>query len=234
MRFAVRGGIAYNGIYNWTMFLPDHPIYKTSKRSKASTTFTQPLEETHMHYLHEELPALFKTPADLFDPFASPSLFFHSPGLSVPQSFYISTADAAAIETFATTGSPLTNTPKTPRKSVMVFPPRQSTLKLPEMLLLHDSPLIDPQAKGRRSKKATAKGNTFENQAEELAAYIRRSIDKVELKERMRWDDDMDSWEDEAGRRVTVVDIGEERKSLELSEIGDSAVQDWLEERVQT
>ena len=233
LRFAVRGGIAYNGIYNWTMFLPDHPINQASKRSKTAVTPRGSVEGTHLHNLQEDLPALFRIPADMFDPFASPSLFFHSPGLLIPSSFYASMAETAAIDALANTGGLPITALKIPRKSHMVFPPRQSTLKIPDLLLLHDSPIV-PQSTRRRSiLAAMKKGNTFRNQAHELAELARRSIDKVELKERQKWDDDADSWDEEAERRIKTIDIGEERKTLELGDDGEEAIQDWLAERIE-
>lgn len=95
----IRGLIAHNGIYNWTMFLPDHPIHhvKPKSKRKRSNSFAQFLrqpaepvnleEEGIFTTLKHQTPALFSSPADLFDPFASPCLFFHSPNLHVPDDF---------------------------------------------------------------------------------------------------------------------------------------------------
>ena len=135
---------------------------------------------------------LFNKPSDLFDPFASSCLLFHTPGLLVPPSF------DETIERFM----PL----KPPRKSHLVFPPRKSTLKIPETLLLHDTPPPLPPSwlRRRQRRKKTNYGNNFRTQAEELASYMRRSVNKIELNERMKWDEDVDVWGDEAERRVQV------------------------------
>ncbi|KAK4043094.1 hypothetical protein C8A01DRAFT_13307 [Parachaetomium inaequale] len=98
----IRGLMAHNGIYNWTMFLPDHPIHKlkakpNSNRKKrglqlpfAATTLNDdnPIEEEGIFTdLKHLTPDLFADPSNLFDPFASACLFFHSANLHVPDDF---------------------------------------------------------------------------------------------------------------------------------------------------
>lgn len=127
---------------------------------------------------------------------------------------------------------------KAPRKSHLIFPPRQSTLKIPDTLLLFDSappPVTKSSAKSksvrsRRTAKRT--GHSFQAQASELAELMRRSVEVVELKERSKWDEDVHSRVDEALGRVRVVDAGPERESIELSEGGQDAVTSWLEGRI--
>ncbi|KAH8170830.1 hypothetical protein LIA77_09611 [Sarocladium implicatum] len=229
-KFGVRGVIAYNGVYNWTMFLPDHRINKSTSKSKKKTAPPpQPLEGSHMHALQEKLPDLFDRPAQMFDPFASPSLFFHGPGLLIPKSFIISSDEADALETLISGQPETVGAAKAPRRSHLVFPPRKSTLKIPNTLLLHDTANLVTE---HQTKRSTRRGNSFETQAEELGDMMRRSVDKVELKMRSRWDDEMDGMEGEAERRVRIVDIGEERQDLSLGEEGQRIVQDWLDENV--
>ena len=88
-----------------------------------------------MHYLQEHLPVFFQSTNDLFDPFASPSLFFHNPGLNIPSSYNMSEDDAAWIEALTNPDAAPAVPEKAPRKSRLVFPPRKSTLKIPEALL---------------------------------------------------------------------------------------------------
>ncbi|KAK3295132.1 uncharacterized protein B0H64DRAFT_474147 [Chaetomium fimeti] len=90
----IRGLIAHNGIYNWTMFLPDHPIHTPKLRNNRgallpiATINDEPIEEGGIFTdLKHHAPALFGTPSNLFDPFASACLFFHSPDLHVPDDF---------------------------------------------------------------------------------------------------------------------------------------------------
>lgn len=237
-RFGVRGFMAYNGIYNWTMFLPDHRINKAPTKRKNASAPPGPAEGSHLHNLQEHMPALFDVPSNLFDPFASPSLFFHSPGLIVPQSFFMTVEHSALIDNMTSDEEIPSKPVKPPRKSRLVFPPRQSTLKIPDTLLLFDSappPITTPSvAKSktiRPRKRASASGHSFQAQAAELAELMRRSVDVVELKERSKWDEDVHGLADEALRRVQVVDAGPERDSTELGDVGYESVTAWLESR---
>ncbi|KAI0433734.1 hypothetical protein F5Y09DRAFT_328758 [Xylaria sp. FL1042] len=230
-RMAVRGCVAYNGIYNWTMFLPDHPINRLPK-SVSRNFLENPLllpADPDFQEMKQMTSELFNKPSDLFDPFASPCLFFHTPGLLVPPSFNESAIPPASSltdlhwlpEETIEQLLPLSH----PRKSPLIFPPRQSTLKIPEMLLLHDpAPPLPPSLLRRRQRrKKNNVGNNFRTQAEKLANLMRRSINKVELKERMKWDEDIGQWNEEAERRVQVHDV---------SRKGDSFAEAWLEERM--
>ncbi|KAK3303572.1 uncharacterized protein B0T15DRAFT_420885 [Chaetomium strumarium] len=99
----IRGLVAHNGIYNWTMFLPDHPIHKLRFKPESPGTgrglgfglssasvddSPAPFEEegifTELKHLTR---ALFSDPSNLFDPFVSTCLFFHSADLHVPDDF---------------------------------------------------------------------------------------------------------------------------------------------------
>ncbi|KAM5382713.1 hypothetical protein ACJZ2D_002296 [Fusarium nematophilum] len=233
-RFAVRGLLSYNGIYNWTMFFPDHPVNRPVKRAKSSGLFHRPEEGTYFYYLQEQLPLYFHSPAAMFDPFVSPSLFFHNPGLRIPSSYNMSEDEAAALEALTNPNAEPPVLLKTPRKSRLVFPPRKSTLKIPETLLLYDCLPPPPPDKRGRQGRAKPRGNCLEFQAQEMAEMMQRSIEKVELKERGLWDEDIDSWDDEASRRVKVREAGEERKTLGLSEKGEQFVEDWLAERIRS
>ncbi|KAH6887560.1 hypothetical protein B0T10DRAFT_72979 [Thelonectria olida] len=233
MRIAVRGVISYNGVYNWTMFLPDHQTNRPSKRAKNPGPRRRQVEGSHFYRLQELLPYLFRSPVDMFDPFVSPSLFFHNPGLLVPESYVMSAAETAALEALVNPESIMAEHVKVPRKSHLVFPPRQSTQKIPEALFLYDSPVVPPSQPGRR-RLAIGRGNTMESQAVEIVELMRRSIEKVELKEREKWDDDLDMWEHEGERRVQVRSVGEEMSSLELNAKGEARVEEWLSGRLRT
>ncbi|KAH9907501.1 hypothetical protein F4778DRAFT_544145 [Xylariomycetidae sp. FL2044] len=250
-RMAVRGCLAHNGVYNWTMFLPDHPVHHMPK---GGMNFLDVIlagsGEPDFQVLKQRAEALFRTPENLFDPFASSCLLFHTPGLLVPPSF-----DASAIPTISTRiasadPSPSPDAPvdttenfietmigyKAPRKSPLVFPPRKSTLKIPEMLLMHTRPPSLPPSYHRRRQRRKKEnlGNNFKNQADELAGLMRRSINRVELKDRLKWDDDHDGWELEASRRVQVQDIGHDHhiEDVELGEQGNELAASWLREQM--
>ncbi|KAI0439671.1 hypothetical protein F4803DRAFT_28169 [Xylaria telfairii] len=228
-RMAVRGCVAYNGIYNWTMFLPDHPINKLPKsvsRNFLEDILTLP-GDPDFHEMKQMASELFNKPDDMFDPFASSCLLFHTPGLLVPPSF-----DESAL----TPLSSLIDMPwlpeeaveqlmplKQPRRSPLVFPPRKSTLKIPEMLLLHDTapPLPPSLMRRRQRRKKENHVNNFRTQAEQLASLMRRSINKIELKERMKWDEDMQDCDDEADRRVQVHDVGDRSDEVAAAWLGD-------------
>jgi hypothetical protein len=127
---------------------------------------------------------------------------------------------------------------KPPRKGYLAFPPRQSTLRLPDTLLLYESsPAVtvpDPSRRRRRSsKKPPLSGNTFESQALELAGFMRRSIEKLELKERMKWDEDFEDWYAEADRRVRAADVGnvEDHDRIDVGNTGHELAASWLKEK---
>lgn len=236
VRFGVRGFAAYNGVYNWTMFLPGHPMYRrksTKGLNLAGPLLSEPLAMgSHMKVLLDDMDGLFARPSNAFDPFASPSLFFHSPGMHVPASFDDPAPSPLSQMISLVTGQDDARDAeliemKPPRKSYMVYPPRTSTLKIPQTLLLHDK--FNRSKMGRRwrlTKKHP--GNTPKTQAEELAGLMRRSINKVEFGERVKWDDQMDSWEAQALQRVQVAELGEERDDVDLAEDGQERIRAWL------
>jgi acetyl esterase/lipase len=74
---------------------------------------------------------IFRKPANYFDPFASPILFFRSPGADVP-------VDPLSLTTDDPLPAELQGRPTRRRKVHRVFPPTGSTLKLPRTLLSFD------------------------------------------------------------------------------------------------
>ncbi len=233
-KFGVRGFMTYNGIYNWTMFLPDHRVNRPTTRAGKYIPPPQPEHGSHLQYLQEQMPTLFGAPEHLFDAFASPSLLFHSPGLLVPRSFTMTLEESVAIDVLSGQDDGLGIQMKQPRKSHLIFPPRKSTLKIPEALLLHDSsPSVVKRRARTKTTRAAAKpsGNTFESQALELAELMRRSVEVVEMKERSKWDEDMDGWDNEAERRVQTRDVGLGDSSYDLNDAGQQAVLEWLHDR---
>ncbi|KAK2002297.1 hypothetical protein LX36DRAFT_568450 [Colletotrichum falcatum] len=254
-RMAVRGLVAWNGIYNWSMFLPDHRVNKPAT-ARSKNMPPRPEEGSPLHELQAKMPELFRAPVDLLDPFASPSLFFQTAGMVVPPTF----TQAAAVTSFLDQLSSATSGVKpsdilglvggpsaAPRRSALMFPPRKSTLKLPSTLLLYDSPPAEPAPQRRARKTAsslagelasgTARrrrrqvgGHTFRAQTAELAGLMRRSLEKLEFKARAAWDEDFDE-AGEAERRVSVVETGD-NEGLELGEQGQEAVREWLEDRI--
>jgi hypothetical protein len=243
-RMAVRGLVAHNGIYNWTAFLPDSTIHKIQGANPCDLTPSEP-EGSAFHYLKQQTPTLFRRPSDLFDPFASACLFFHSAGMLVPPGFGPSALPPSLLRAIdelsaGRLGSDKPSAPprtKVPRRGYFAFPPRRSTLKIPETLLLHETPQPSPLIAGRRGRRPSAERarsgeNSFGTQATALASVMRRSIDKLELKERRKWDDEFQDWDGEAERRIQVVDVGPSRGEAELEGQGGEVVRLWIGEKM--
>ncbi|KAH8666659.1 hypothetical protein BX600DRAFT_462205 [Xylariales sp. PMI_506] len=244
-RMAVRGFVAYNGVYNWTTFLPDHPINK-QKSLKETNILEEVLGcpvDPELQALKDHAENLFGRPSYLFDPFASPCLFFQTSGLLVPQEFNTSADPVVAMLNSATVpaGGPqeavkqllemMAN--KAPRRSPLAFPPRKSTLKIPETLLLHTPPLEPPmlfQKKRQRRKKQDVAIH-FSTQANELASLMRRSLEKLEFKERENWDENFDRY-DETDKRIKVKAVGLDESPFTLSSQGQMDVNKWLDDRM--
>ncbi|KAK0641038.1 hypothetical protein B0T16DRAFT_461149 [Cercophora newfieldiana] len=258
----VRGLVAYNGVYNWTAMLRDHPINK-GREMEGMDEGGSPF-----HLLKRRAPLLFREPANLFDPFASPTLFFHTSGLLVPPDFE-SEADTSAYGTSEFTAAvdalslgqqqqqPKGETPleKATRKAYLTFPPRKSSLRIPDALLLYDPPPASSyvSTKGRkregkpaRRKYARVKGdtNSFESQARHFAKVMVRSVEMLELKDRMKWDstyEDPDARIEEAERRVKLFQVGEDAEDgaerglgvLDLNGDGERVAGAWLRGRAE-
>ena len=203
--FSVRGLAVHNGIYNWTMLLPGHRAHKPKKAGGPPADVYQHACDA-MREMGGLMPGLFKRTDKLFDPFASASLFFRTSGMDIPSSFTRSEDLTSQIDRLSSLteddDGPLFKPAPPPRRAALVFPPRASTLKIPETHLLYTRP---PPLTARK-RRAKAKGNTFETQAAGLAEVMRRSVER-EVKERMAWDDEVD--EDAPNLRVQMHDVGE-------------------------
>ncbi|KUI70033.1 hypothetical protein VM1G_05293 [Cytospora mali] len=287
---AVRGLMAFNGIYNWSRMLPGHPANKIAEDdddADASGPKAMARGDQDVAPLADLVPSLFKRPSDLFDPFASPVLFFHTAGMLAPSSFgarasyrglaggadphdlpyvYSDPEDPSPPspydESDGYTGTGDTDTdsdaeflalgkwPPPQRKGYFAFPAPTSSLKIPETLLLHTtstsylpgvtSAATSQRRERSRPKKLKSAENSFEAHALGLAKMMRKSINRLELREMMKWEPDLTGWVGEAMRRVGVEDVGpaicdgEKRRAGEsgLSDKGEEAALRWLEERI--
>lgn len=235
LRFGIRGFLAYNGVYNWTRFLPDHRDNGYRKASDIAQASRNP-RDLHINRLKKKLPVLFDLPTNLFDPFASPSLLFHNPGILVPLSFSVAKREQSTSKTIVKHDSIIKQPAERPRRSHLVFPPRASTLKIPYTLLLYDSfqmPLVSTEEQTMKNTRSGDGGNTFEHQALELARLMKRSILTHERKERMKWDNDNEGWARDSQARIQAVDLGQGTASLEIPEAGTNIVHSWLRQRRQ-
>ncbi|PKS11447.1 hypothetical protein jhhlp_003211 [Lomentospora prolificans] len=205
------------------MFLPDHRANRKTPRSRAAAarkaeSFGAVSDQgcPVLADLADRMPGLFERPDRLFDVFASPALMFQTSGMDVPKSFTRSQELASQIDWLASVpaappspdGEDSTHykppkPPAPPRRAALVFPPRASTLKIPETLLLYSRP-PGLASSGKKLRRTKPWGNTFETQALEFGALMRRSVEKLEIKERRMWDEDFDDWEHLAERRVQL------------------------------
>ncbi|KAK4241510.1 hypothetical protein C8A03DRAFT_12274 [Achaetomium macrosporum] len=292
----IRGLVAHNGIYNWTMFLPDHPIHKLKIRLGVPfvNVDDSPVpfdEEGIFTELKHQAPALFSDPSNLFDPFASACLFFHSADLHVPDDFttplfppssslsaeFTAAVDALAGSSSSSSSSPFpsldANNPGSapeeeeesaesllskaatlakqsnlPRKGYLVFPPRDSTLRLPPTLFLYDrpreyssysssphssshspqSPFFAGRQLRRRRERTSTSQNNFRVQAMELIGLMMRSLDMHELRRRRpapwEWEADPGSSSSTAGDEedARMREIERRVQSCELSSSSSS------------
>lgn len=243
---AVRGLLALNGVYNWTTFLPDHPV-QCSRAALApeydalgrgdDLRALEDEDEADLGVVTNILGKLYARPGDVFDPFASPALFFHSPGLMVPPDFgerwraeYLidtpssesdddkKTNSDADLDSDSDSDSSSEEGVATLRRGFFVFPPLDSKLKIPNTLLLHSTPpplpalpRIAPNEPGRLPvlhRRLRKAENSFGSQAAYLAGLMRRSVKSFELNIEGRWEDEADDCEDVAFRRVKTEDVG--------------------------
>ncbi|KAG6283735.1 hypothetical protein E4U48_006609 [Claviceps purpurea] len=273
VKLGICGLITYNGVYNWTMFLPDHEINKLGNKT-AKGPPPKPNEASHIYKIYQNMPALFERAPNLFDPFASPSMFFHSPALLVPRSFTMTSKEAAEIDymdfmddmngmngmdsmhgmdsthgMYGMERKPL----KIPRLLHFDYPPRHSTLKLPETLIVYDSA---PRSAGATAAgKSNTSSNSFQSQATEFAEMMRErgakdtsASDKstilahshqnkaariAELPQRREAKDtSTDSVTGSASRSVRLVDAGPETQSIEPGGTACKVISAWMENTI--
>ncbi|KAL1896022.1 hypothetical protein Cpir12675_002935 [Ceratocystis pirilliformis] len=86
----IRGVAAWDGIYDWTRFLPDHWDNRFSDHDDVNNSNRKIKWKymTAVARLKKRMPALFSDPGNLFDAYASPVLFFSTSGLIVPETFH--------------------------------------------------------------------------------------------------------------------------------------------------
>ncbi|KAG6099945.1 hypothetical protein E4U31_004189 [Claviceps sp. LM219 group G6] len=267
VKLGIRGLITYNGVYNWTMFLPDHKI-NTLGNETAKGPLPKPNEASHIYKIYQNMPALFERAPNLFDPFASPSMFFHSPALLVPKSFTMTSKEAAEIEymdfmddmnsMYGMGGmggmdgmelKPL----RIPRLGHLEYPPRHSTLKLPETLIVYDSA---PRSAGATAAdKSYISSNSFQSQAIEFAEMMRvrgaedtftsdkstildqslqtKAVGISESPQRRGAEDTVtNSVTGSASRSVRLVDAGPETQSIEPGDTACKVISTWMENNI--
>ncbi|KAG6026658.1 hypothetical protein E4U19_002508 [Claviceps sp. Clav32 group G5] len=241
------------------MFLPDHEINALGNEI-ATGLPPKPNEGSHIYKIYQNMPALFERAPNLFDPFASPSFFFHSPGMLVPRSFTMTLKEAAAIDYMDFMDGmdgmddmndmepkPL----KIPRLRYFDYPPRHSALKLPETLIVYDSAPWSAGAKA--AGKSNISSNSFQSQALTFAENMRvrgakdtSASDKSTIlahslqnkaariaespQRRGAKDTSTSSVTGSASRSVKVVDAGPETQSIEPGDTACKVISAWMED----
>ncbi|KAL2069478.1 hypothetical protein VTL71DRAFT_14157 [Oculimacula yallundae] len=85
------GLICKDGVYDWTEIVSSPPTSQESPSTAAQTTDSGSGSATSSSWsnqtLHTLKKTLFSSPSSAFDPFASPTLFFRTSGLSIPRSW---------------------------------------------------------------------------------------------------------------------------------------------------
>ncbi|PHH65918.1 hypothetical protein CDD81_866 [Ophiocordyceps australis] len=218
--FGIRGLVCLSGIYNWTMFLPDHGINRLAPTGLE--------EEPHIGRMRSIMHMLFGKPADLFDPFASPSLFLHSPSFEVPDTFTMTQQESLLRGLEARRGTTrVLSEPRQSRVSHLIFPPRDSTLKLPRTKLL--------TYRSQQRHQGNRHPHTLLRQAEEMRDLMRFSVAAEETKARDVWDQEGDNSEAaalaqaEAKRRVQVGQVNSHDTIVDMDQESGNEVLEWIQ-----
>ncbi|KAG6058398.1 hypothetical protein E4U17_008128 [Claviceps sp. LM77 group G4] len=238
------------------MFLPDHEINALGNET-ATGPPPKPNESSHIYKLYQNMPALFERAPNLFDPFASPSFFFHSPGMLVPKSFTMTSKEAAVIDymDFMDGMDDMNDMEQKPlnipRLQYFDYPPRHSALKLPETLIVYDS--APWSAGGKAAGKSNISSNSFQSQALKFAENMRvrgaedtSASDKSTIlahslqnksariaespRRRGAKDTSTDPVTGSASRSVKVVDAGPETQSIEPGDTACKVISAWMED----
>ena len=182
---SIEGVIIRNGVFDWTHVATSRPFSATNRSPITNDLAAITGRDVwDINLLHALKTRLFAFPASAFDPFASPVLFFRSPGFSVPSHFPGTAPSALAPksddpalldglsiseEELASLRESTSNSPgSTPRhdsdeevavsrRSALRFPPKHSGLRIPHSLFLTTSesrPGVKTVSKKRGRAKA--------------------------------------------------------------------------------
>lgn len=121
------------------------------------------------------------------------------------------------------------------RKSNLIFPPAQSSLRIPRSLFTYSSfPFAGEKAydisqniSQDKRKVGEKENNIFKQQAQELTKLMRRSVVMHELKVRVLWDEDCDA-DETAKERVTEMEVGDAAWDGAVEK--DTVVGEWIDE----
>ncbi|EFX01494.1 hypothetical protein CMQ_6436 [Grosmannia clavigera kw1407] len=222
-RTSVRGLAAYNGIYDWSVFIDRWSRVQTYNRQKNIKMNAATLSSIDpAPFALPLLDELFVRPPDLLDPFASPDLFFLSIGpVLLPDAFH--PQDVPNVR------------PVVPFESVkshrihLDYPHRDTLLDIPAALLLHDAADetdFDPDIPTNKS---------YASQAAELGELMRRGIRRIAWEENLDLNDGPSTEEVEAAARAAELHVrvlGVDPSDDGLDRRGQDALLAWIEEQI--
>ncbi|KAF7891273.1 uncharacterized protein EAF02_001598 [Botrytis sinoallii] len=126
------------------------------------------------------------------------------------------------------------------RKSNLIFPPANSSLRIPRSLFTYSPfPFTGEKAydisqntsqdegKIEETDEGEKGNNIFKQQAQELTKLMRRSVVMHELKIRVQWDEDCDA-DETAKERVTEMEVGDAGWDGAVER--DTVVREWIDE----
>jgi acetyl esterase/lipase len=188
---------------------------KTKKKPKKASSW-------ELYHHDATLPAssllnvrntIFRKPANYFDSFASPILFFRSPGVDVPLPVLDIPSDEELIE----------QTPSIRRKVHRAFPPTGSSLRIPDMRISIgiQSPLYDQgeelvlllrRSIMRSHHKSSSRQpyDRFDEASQDEDAVTQRALAEAERRVEFHVNSDTGLWgcESEPNSRTNVIEAG--------------------------
>lgn len=235
---AVRGFAAYNGIYNWTMFLRDHPILKNPYDPQ------DPVNDPVFQEIALHTEDLFDKPTSLFDPFASPCLFLHTPGLQAAPSFHTSVdtawysmspeqqwgfwdEDEMINRKFDKDADSMVAEDAVPRSTSIKWPPQDSGLELPHCLLLHSS---EPRP---TVPKTPTHHYQFQYQANNLVDWMRRGFYYSPLHRGSHWEGP-ETYDRFIRACFRTRNVGADTRTYTLPAAAGRAIGAWLKYQITT
>jgi hypothetical protein len=259
MPFNITGLIAKNAILDFAS-LASTPSDASSQHPSSPTPTPPPEANSNPSTLETdppltlELSTLFVTPAQTHDTFASPLLFFRTPGLAIPQTPYfpgheppspstssLSTPDLAGLSLSEEEYAALSSTEfdilppsaakvqeldePIPKSAHLKFPPREAGLRIPRSLFLSSRGSRHPSSRQANQENMRESENEKQAQMEAMVRLMRRSVVVHEFRERVLWDEGVDPHGAAEGRVGFVALGGESEGEVEEERV----VGEWLE-----
>jgi hypothetical protein len=253
---SIEGAIIRNAVFDWTHVATSRAPSPPPKSTDGPALISTGPDVWDINTLHVLKTHLFPSPANAFDPFTSPLLFFRSSGLSIPPYFpgttpsslspafhdpalldglSLSDEELASLRTSAPSSS--RSTPQddsydeatVSRRSALRFPPKGSGLRIPTSLLLTTSA---PGAGVRAAPKERGRAKVSQNPSEEMRRQA-EEMAKVMRRSLVMYEFKDQTLRDEDGdpqalseERVQVHELRAEKSEQEEAEV----VERWVTE----